>query len=264
MYKVLNNKKFGKFVLFAAAGMLLIINFFKTVPVQSYEWGLYFEKPQTVPVPNLEDEKINPLGAYYHGNTEKNIIYLTFDSGYENGNTEKILQALKAHNAPAIFFMTGQNIDENPELVKLILSYGQKVGNHSYHHPDMSKKSRNDFEKELDLTRRAYKKITGEDIPKFYRPPEGKFSLENLKTAQSLGYTTVFWSSAYVDWDPAKQPSEETAFARIKERTFPGAVFLLHSVSKTNADILDRQLTLWEEQGYSFGDVANLANDYNT
>ena len=137
MYKVLNNKKFGKFVLFAAAGMLLIINFLKTVPVQSYEWGLYFEKPQTVPVPNLEDEKINPLGAYYHGNTEKNIIYLTFDSGYENGNTEKILQALKAHNAPAIFFMTGQNIDENPELVKLILSYGQKVGNHSYHHPDM-------------------------------------------------------------------------------------------------------------------------------
>ena len=246
MYKVLNNKKFGKFVLFAAAGVLLTINFFKTVPVQSYEWGLYFEKPQTVPVPNLEDEKINPLGAYYHG------------------NTEKILQALKAHNAPAIFFMTGQNIDENPELVKLILSYGQKVGNHSYHHPDMSKKSRNDFEKELDLTRQAYKKITGQDIPKFYRPPEGKFSLENLKTAQSLGYTTVFWSSAYVDWDPAKQPSEETAFARIKERTFPGAVFLLHSVSKTNADILDRQLTLWEEQGYSFGDVANLANDYNT
>lgn len=138
--------------------------------------GAVFWKAPNVPVPNLEDEKINPLGAYYHGNTEKNIIYLTFDSGYENGNTEKILRVLKAHNAPAIFFMTGQNIEENPELVKLILSYGQKVGNHSYHHPDMSKKSRNDFEKELDLTRRAYKKITGQDIPKFYRPPEGKFS----------------------------------------------------------------------------------------
>ena len=107
----------------------------------------------------------------------------------------------------------------------------------------------------------AYKKITGEDIPKFYRPPEGKFSLENLKTAQSLGYTTVFWSSAYVDWDPAKQPSEETAFARIKERTFPGAVFLLHSVSKTNADILDRQLTLWEEQGYSCRIYENLNSE---
>ncbi len=233
------------------------------VETAEYEWGLHFEKPKTAPVPNLEDSMLNPLGAYYHGNTNEKTIYITFDAGYENGNTAPILDALKKHNAPATFFLVGPYIKSNPELVKRMVTEGHTVGNHSYNHPDMTTKDQNGFLKELSKTAAVFKEVTGSDMPMFYRPPEGKFSIENLKWAQSAGYTTVFWSSAYVDWDNDKQPSHEYAYKKIEERTFPGAIVLLHSTSKTNAEILDNQLTKWRQQGYSFGDINDLVKNYD-
>ena len=191
-------------------GGLLGVN---AVASTTENWGLGFGESGTQPTGNATPEELRKYNTYFIGNGDDKVIYLTFDCGYENGNTEKILEALKKHDVKATFFVVGHFLETSPDLVRKMVEEGHTVGNHTYHHPDMSKKSRNDFEKELDLTRQAFKNITGQDIPKFYRPPEGKFSLENLKTAQSLGYTTVFWSSAYVDWDPAKQPSEETAFA---------------------------------------------------
>lgn len=229
----------------------------------SYEWGLHFEKPSSPPVPNLSDDKLNPYGAYYHGNLKEKKIYITFDAGYENGYTEIILDALKKHDAPAAFFLVGPYIKENPEIVKRMAAEGHTVGNHSYNHPDMTAKSKEDFLKELDKTRRIYKEVLGEDMPMFYRPPEGKFSTENLAWAKEAGYTTVLWSTAYVDWNNDSQPSHDYAYKKIEERTFPGAIILLHSTSKTNSEILDSQLTKWEEQGYTFGDINDLAKDYN-
>lgn len=231
--------------------------------VAAVEWGLHFEQPASPPVPNLSDRQLNPYSAYYHGNTQEKVIYITFDAGYENGNTAPILDALKKHSAPAAFFLVGPYIENNPDLVKRMVSEGHTVGNHSYNHPDMTKKSQADFLSELSKTRQAFQKVTGQPMPMFYRPPEGKFTTENLQWAQAAGYTTLLWSSAYVDWNTSSQPDHSYAFEKIEERTFPGAVFLLHSTSQTNAEILDKQLSLWRQQGYTFGDVKDIAPSFS-
>lgn len=243
------------------SSFILIYNKNKLSAVSEYSWGLHFENEHQPPTPNADDSTINPYGAYYHGNLNKKVIYITFDAGYENGNTEAILDALKKHNAPGAFFVVGPFIKENPEIVKRMVSEGHTVGNHTYNHPDMTQKNQAEFFEQLIKTSNRYKEVIGEDMPLFYRPPEGKFSDENLKWLHDAGYTTVLWSSAYVDWDTKNQPSHESAFKTIDKRTFDGAIFLLHSTSKTNAEILDEQLTKWEEQGYSFGDIKDLAND---
>ncbi len=229
-----------------------------TQPVQSYEWGLHFEKENTMPIPNLSDQVLNKYNAYFHGDTNKKTIYITFDAGYENGNTEPILDALKKHNAPGAFFLVGPYIENNPELVKRMVAEGHIVGNHSYNHPDMTTKTKEEFLNQLEKTAVAYQKVTGRQMPMFYRPPEGKFTEDNLLWAQQAGYTTVLWSSAYVDWNNNSQPSQQYAFEKIEQRTFDGAIFLLHSTSSTNAEILDQQLTRWEQQGYTFAPITDL------
>lgn len=249
---------------FIVAGKNTEYKLVHTQPVQSYEWGLHFEQPNTMPIPNLDDSSLNKYNAYFHGNTNEKIIYITFDAGYENGNTAPILDALKKHNAPAAFFLVGPYIENNPDLVKRMVSEGHIVGNHSYNHPDMTTKSQSEFIQQLEKTATAYKNITGEDMPMFYRPPEGKFTKENLQWAQQAGYTTVLWSSAYVDWNNDNQPSHQYAFEKIAQRTFDGAIFLLHSTSKTNAEILDQQLTIWEQQGYTFAPLTHLAQYYKS
>lgn len=244
-----------------AAGVGIADNF-KVQETAGYEWGLHFEKENSPPVPNLEDSRLNPHNAYYHGNLNKKVIYITFDAGYENGYTQQILDALKKHNAPACFFVVGPYIEENPRIVKRMAEEGHTVGNHSYSHPDMRGKSKEEFLWQLEKTEQAYMEAVGSPMPKFYRPPEGKFSDENLQWANEAGYTTVLWSSAYVDWNNDNQPTRRYAMKKISRRTFDGAIFLLHSTSATNARILDSRLTAWEQRGYTFGDIKNLAADY--
>ena len=136
---------------------------------------------------------------------------------------------------------------------------GHIVGNHTFHHPDMSKIAEmTSFQKEIQDLENLYKETTGQDLPKYYRPPQGKYSEQNLKQANELGYKTVFWSLAYVDWYTDKQPTHEQAFEKLVPRIHPGAVVLLHSTSKTNAEILDELLTKWEQQGYTFGTLDEL------
>ena len=178
--------------------------------------------------------------------------------GYENGNTEKILDALKKHNAPATFFVVGNFLETNPDLIKRMADEGHNVGNHSYHHYDMSTLSNEKFTKELTDVEYKYKEITGKDLVKLYRPPQGKYSRESLSMANDSGYKTIFWSLAYVDWYDDKQPTKEEAFKKLLGRIHPGAIVLLHSTSRTNGDILDELLTKWEEMGYSFGNLSDL------
>ena len=188
------------------------------------------------------------------------MIYLTFDAGYENGNTEPILDALKKHQAPAAFFLVGNYLETSPDLVKRMINEGHIVGNHTYHHPDMSKISTSQaFQKELTDLEALFQQITGQPMSKFYRPPQGKYSESNLQMAKDLGYTTFFWSLAYVDWYQDKQPSKEEAFDKLLSRIHPGAVVLLHSTSSTNAAILDELLTKWEQMGYRFESIDKLA-----
>ena len=222
-------------------------------------WGLSFQQEGQPPVANATMDYLKKFDAYYAKKTPDKILYLTFDAGYENGNTAAILDALKKHNAPATFFVVGNYIETSPELVKRMVEEGHTVGNHTYHHPDMSKiSSKEAFEKELKDLENLFEKTTGQPMKKYYRPPQGKYSESNLQLAKDMGYKTFFWSLAYVDWYQDKQPTKEEAFKKLLGRIHPGAVILLHSTSSTNAQILDELMTKWEEMGYQFKSLDQL------
>lgn len=245
----------------AAAGAIYQTWFGPTVTVSTEitNWGLSFPTPGQPPVGNATSEQLAPLAARYLGDPNEPIIYLTFDAGFENGNTSAILDALKKHNAPAAFFLVGNYLETAPDLVRRMVEEGHVVGNHTLHHPDMSKIADLEaFRQELIGVETLFKEVTGQDMPKIYRPPQGKFNWDNLKQAQALGYTTFFWSLAYVDWYTDNQPSKEQAFDKLIPRIHNGAIVLLHSTSETNAKILDELLTRWEQAGYHFGKLTDL------
>ena len=233
----------------------------ETVSVQNQadNWGLGFGAEGTQPTGNVTADELKKYNAWYVGDKNKKTIYLTFDCGYENGNTEPILDALKKHNAKATFFVVGHFLESAPDIVKRMTEEGHAVGNHTYHHPDMSSISElASFQKEIDDVASLYQSITGKEMIKYYRPPQGKYSTENLKMAKELGYNTFFWSLAYVDWNVDNQPTKEEAFDKLLTRIHPGAIVLLHSTSKTNGEILDELLTKWEEMGYTFAPLSEL------
>lgn len=234
-------------------------NFSVSVLANSTNWGLCFKESGKCPVGNATKDYLKKYNAYYVGNTDEKVIYLTFDAGYENGFTENILDTLKKHDVKASFFLVGHYMEEEPGLVKRMIEEGHTVANHTYNHPDMSKISNvESFKKELNSLEALFKEITGQEMSKYYRPPQGKFNEDNLKMANELGYKTIFWSLAYADWYRDKQPSKELAFEKLIPRIHPGAVVLLHSTSKTNADILDELLTKWDDLGYTFKSLDDL------
>lgn len=230
-----------------------------SVLAESSSWGLSFQKEGERPVGNATPEELRQYNAFYADDTSEKKIYLTFDAGYENGNTPLILDALKKHNAPATFFVVGNFVADNPELIKRMLSEGHIVGNHTMTHPDMSGiSSKEDFQKQLGGVEELYESVTGEKMTRFYRPPRGVYSTENLKMAKEMGYSTFFWSLAYVDWVQDQQPSKEEAFQKLLSRIHPGAIVLLHNTSSTNGQILDELLLKWEEMGYQFHSLKEL------
>ena len=227
--------------------------------IEAGSWGLSFRTEGQSPIGPAGADELRRFDAVYVGDTTQKVLYLTFDAGYENGCTTKILDVLKKHDIPAAFFLVGNYIEKNPDLVKRMVTEGHTVGNHTMHHYDMSKLSdKTAFSKELTDLEALFKEVTGQELPKYYRPPQGIYSQENLTMAKELGYKTVFWSLAYVDWNNESQPTKEQAFAKLLPRTHDGAVVLLHSTSKTNAEILDALLTKWKEMGYRFAPVEEL------
>lgn len=227
----------------------------------SEDWGLSFGESGTQPTGNAAASDLAWYDAYYVGSGEEKIIYLTFDCGYENGNTEPILDALKKHNAPATFFVVGHFLETEPELVKRMVEEGHAVGNHTYHHLDMASISdMESFGNEVNDVAQLFQEITGKELSPYYRPPQGKCNVRNLEMAEELGYYTIFWSLAYVDWNQDNQPSHEEAFDKLTTRVHPGAVVLLHNTSNTNGEILDELLTKWEGMGYSFKPLSELVS----
>ena len=222
-------------------------------------WGLSFQQEGQAPVTNVTAEFLSQYDGYYMGDSSEKNLYLTFDAGYENGYTAGILDVLKKHDVKAAFFLVGNYLKTSPELVKRMVSEGHTVGNHTYSHPDMSAISTEDaFREELSKLEEEYKSVTGKEMLKYYRPPQGKYSEANLKMAKDLGYRTIFWSLAYVDWYESDQPTKEEAFNKLIPRVHPGAIVLLHSTSKTNAEILDELLIKWENMGYKFKSITEL------
>ena len=227
--------------------------------ISTGSWGLSFRTEGIAPNGPATVEQLAKYDAVYLGNTGEKVIYLTFDAGYENGCTTKILDVLKAHQVPAAFFLVGNYIEQNADLVRRMVNEGHIVGNHTMHHYDMSKISdQAAFQKELSALEELYEDTICSPMEKYYRPPQGTYSETNLQMAKALGYKTVFWSLAYVDWDQKKQPTADYAFSKLLPRTHNGAVVLLHSTSSTNAEILDELLTKWEEQGFRFASIDTL------
>lgn len=229
------------------------------VAVSTDNWGLSFPTEGQSPVGNATVEKLAQYNAYYLGDASQKVIYLTFDCGYENGYTASILDTLKKHNAPAAFFVVGNMIESAPDLIRRMVAEGHIVGNHTYHHPDMSSISdQAAFQKELESLEALFQETTGQTMSKYYRPPQGKYNVENLRQAKALGYKTILWSLAYVDWYVDDQPTPEQAYSKLLPRIHDGAIVLLHSTSRTNAEILDELLTKWEEMGFSFASLDQL------
>ena len=242
-----------------AAAVILVVSQFASGVVSTGAWGLSFREEGAPPVGPAGADTLRSYDCAYIGDTTQKVLYLTFDAGYENGCTEKILDILQKQDVKAAFFLVGNYIEKNADLVRRMAKEGHIVANHTMHHPDMSKLSdKAAFSKELTDLEALYKKTTGQDMPRFYRPPQGIYSEDNLKMAKDLGYKTVFWSLAYVDWNNDAQPTKEQAFSKLLPRTHNGAVVLLHSTSSTNAEILDELLTKWKEMGYRFGTVEEL------
>ena len=250
---------------FCGRGVAQVLDHQGLLPASSTanaNWGLSFQEEGKPPVGNAGAAYLKDFDAYYREETEEKRMYLTFDCGFENGNTPAILEALKKHNAPATFFIVGNFMETSPELVRQMIAEGHTVGNHTYHHPDMSKIGEKEaFSKELSDLAVLYEETIGEPMAKYYRPPQGIYSESNLKMAQELGYKTFFWSLAYVDWYQDKQPTKEEAFSKLLPRIHPGAIVLLHNTSSTNGEILDELLTKWEEEGYSFHPLSELAGE---
>ena len=239
--------------------LVLSLRIFLGGALETGNWGLSFQSEGSAPIGPANAQTLAKYDAAYLGDTAEKVIYLTFDAGYENGCTGRILDTLKAHRVPAAFFLVGNYMEKNADLVRRMVEEGHIVGNHTMHHYDMSKLSdRSAFSNELTELETCFKEITGKELPKYYRPPQGIYSEENLRMAQELGYKTVFWSLAYVDWLNNDQPSKEEAFNKLLPRTHNGAVVLLHSTSSTNAELLDELLTKWEEAGYRFASIDKL------
>jgi peptidoglycan-N-acetylmuramic acid deacetylase len=241
------------------AAVALAVSIFSRQALETGSWGLSFRTEGAPPVGSAGSAQLERYDAVYLGDAGEKVIYLTFDAGYENGSTEKILDALKKHDVKAAFFLVGNYIRQNPDLVRRMVREGHIVGNHTMHHPDMSKlKDKAAFQKELTELEALYTEVTGHPMPKYYRPPQGIYSEENLAMAKEMGYKTVFWSLAYVDWNNDAQPTAEQAYAKLLPRIHNGAVVLLHSTSRTNGEIMDDLLTKWKDMGYRFGTLEGL------
>lgn len=260
-------KQKSKILLFLVCFCIFFSNFSiasKAFASDDTELNWYFVarvKGQTPEAPQDSSSFLKELGGYYVGDTSNKVLYLTFDEGYENGNTPRILDVLKETNTPAAFFVVEPYIDSEPEIVKRMVDEGHLVCNHSHHHPSMAQVHDDaKFKAEFGDVETAFKNLTGKEMPKFFRPPMGKYSKNCLKKTQNLGYKTIFWSFAYRDWLVNDQPDEQKAIEKITKGAHPGAIMLLHAVSDTNTKVLKTVIETLKAEGYEFKTLNDLPN----
>ena len=255
-----NKKRLWLFTLLAILALILTYTAF--AESEAINWYCQNNKTHTPPSLDKTLSVIEKYDGYYLDKRAKDSdkkIYLTFDAGYENGNVGKILDVLKKHHASGAFFILDNLINRAPDLVMRMVEEGHAVCNHTKSHPDMTKiHDLSLFEKQLSSLEESFTGLTGKQMEKVYRPPQGRFSEENLAFAQKLGYKTLFWSFAYADWDNDRQMSEEAAKKKILDHLHNGEVMLLHPTSETNAKILDELLTAIENEGYRIAPLSEL------
>lgn len=253
-----------KIILFLAACICIISLCPVTAFAKSLSWYCVRNKEHKQPVADSNMRFIENYNGYYidhkhSDNSERKVIYLTFDAGYENGNIEKILNVLKEENVKAAFFVLSNLLEKSPELIQRMEKEGHTVCNHTSSHPDITKfESIEKLKSELTLLEKRYFEITGKAMAKYFRPPEGRFNERSMQYLNELGYKTIFWSFAYADWDNNSQMSEEAAKKKIFDNIHNGEIMLLHPTSATNAAIMRDVIRQVKAEGYSFGTLDEL------
>ncbi|MCU6710379.1 delta-lactam-biosynthetic de-N-acetylase [Paenibacillus sp. J5C_2022] len=252
-------------------GLMLLASLMMTVAMcggiaEAASPGVYhfgFKRSVGGQLPSIDEEGFKPIitkhGAMFLGDTSKKELFLTFDNGYENGLTGQILDVLKDRGVPATFFVTGHYVKDQPELLKRMAEEGHIIGNHSWSHPDMTTLSAEAIRTELNKVKEQVTAITGQQAMNYLRPPRGIFNEHVLASSRSAGYTSVFWSIAYKDWDVNAQRGAQYAYEQVIKQLHPGAIILLHSVSKDNAGALGRIIDEARRQGYDFKCLDELA-----
>jgi peptidoglycan-N-acetylmuramic acid deacetylase len=244
----------------------IFVTLFPVTPMAAKDVPFHFgfKKSKNSELPSIDNEGFKEMvmkyGAIFLGDTTKKELYLTFDNGYENGYTAKILDILNEKKVPAVFFVTGHYVKDQPELLKRMVNEGHIIGNHSWNHPDMSQISNSRLKEELEKLKNEVSKITEQKEMPFMRPPRGIFSEGMLGASKSLGYTTVFWSIAYKDWEINDQKGWKYAYDHIRGQLHPGGVILLHTVSKDNAEALDKIIDDARNLGYEFKRLDHLTS----
>ncbi|MCA1024992.1 delta-lactam-biosynthetic de-N-acetylase [Cytobacillus kochii] len=243
-----------------------IFLFICSIPVSASEfshapihWGIKKAQNESpAEAGKMLDNLLTKHQSVYKGDPTKKDIYLTFDNGYENGYTDKILDVLKKEQVPATFFITGHYIRTAPDLVKRMAKEGHIIGNHSWTHPDMTRISRDKYKQELEKVRAETEKLTGVKHMSYLRPPRGIFNEQGLAYANELGYTHIFWSLAFVDWKTDQQKGWKYSYDNIMKQIHPGSILLLHTVSKDNADALQQAIVDLKKRGYEFKSLDDL------
>ncbi|WP_375541371.1 delta-lactam-biosynthetic de-N-acetylase [Paenibacillus sp. L3-i20] len=233
-----------------------------TVLAQPNVYHFGFKKSVAGKLPSIDEEGFKPIitkhGALFLGDTTRNELFMTFDNGYENGLTPKILDVLNEKKVPATFFVTGHYIKDQPDLLKRMVDEGHIIGNHSWSHPDMTQLSEEMIRNELKKVKEQVQLMTGQQEMEYLRPPRGIFNEKVLAESKNWGYTSVFWSIAYKDWDVRAQKGAQYAFEQVTKQFHPGAILLLHSVSQDNADALGSIIDEARRQGYEFKSLRDL------
>src|SRR5699024_9508964 len=238
--------------------IIILMLFTSADIVYSYGWGYKKNNENKIPEVGKFGEILKKYDDVYADLDANKEIYLTFDNGYKEGYTEQILDILKKEKVPATFFVTGHYVKTAPELVNRMVKDGHIIGNHSYHHPDFTTMSKTEVKKELDMLENAVAKVSDQEQLQYLRPPRGTFNENTLKWASEFGYTHVFWSLAFKDWETDKQKGWKYAFDEIIEQVHPGAILLLHTVSEDNAEALDKVIVHLKKEGYSFKSLDDL------
>ena len=259
-------KRECRYFSFCIAFILITIFLTQSVSAEVTGWYCRRNSEHKQPLAAGDISYVEEYGGYYidhrHGDdSAERVIYLTFDAGYENGNVSRILDTLKAENVKGAFFILGNLVTKNTDLVRRMADEGHTVCNHTNTHKDMTKfSSADELRRELEALETLYRENIGGEMPKYYRPPEGRFDRRTMEYVHALGYKTIFWSFAYADWDNSSQMSYDAAKEKIMSNLHNGEVMLLHPTSATNAAVLGDIIRELKTQGYRFGTLDDLTN----
>lgn len=229
------------------------------ISAKSYGWGFKPNDDHRTPEIGVYAREIEGTSSYYVGDTNEKAVYLTFDSGYDNGNLAVILDVLSQKKVRAAFFVTGDFVTRESALLQRMAADGHIVGNHTWSHKHITALSFRELQDEIGKVEDAYTRITNREMMKFFRPPAGEFNREALLNIQKLGYSTIFWSLAYKDWDTRNQRGRDYAYSNVIDNLHNGAIILMHSVSRDNTEALPLIIDEIRNRGYRIQTIEKLA-----